>query len=1119
MVEFRILGPLEVVADGRPVVVGAPKVRALLAVLLLHRGGVVSTDRLIDALWGERASATAARTVQVYVSNLRKALGGGVIITEGRGYLLRPEPGRVDVDRFEALAEQGRRALDQGDAFTAGAVLREALGVWRGPALADFAYESFAEAEIARLEEARVAALEDRIDADLGSGEHARLVGELEALVREHPLRERLRGQLMLALYQSGRQADALEAYRDARRELLDELGLEPGRALQELERAILAHDPALDPPGRAVAPGSPAAARRRLRGGALIAAAGALLLAVIGAVAVKLAGSPGPAVRVAPNSVAVIDARTGRLLMAAAVGVRPGPIAFGSGALWIANRDDQTVARVDPKSLRTLANIPLPTPPMGLAASADGIWVVEPNAIPGQSSVTVSRIDPEYNEPGLPVRQIGNVVPDGPGSVAAQGHSVWVAPSNGLLTRLDALTGAVRRQVDPNASPSGIAVGEGAVWLTDSEPDSETNNVIRVDPTGLVKTIPVGNGPSAIAAGDGAVWVVDAFDETVVRIDPETWSVTATIPVGHSPAGVAVGDGAVWVANSGDGTVTRINAITHKTTTISVGGSPQALTLVAGRVYVTVDARSLPPTPAGSGEGTLRMASFNDVDSMDPALAATPLSLPLIYATCAGLLNYPDRAGAAGSQLTPEVAQALPTRSPDGRTYTFTIRRDFRFSPPSNEPVTAQTFKQSIERTLNPKMKSFYPSDMTDIVGERQYLAGKAPQIAGVLARGDKLTIRLIAPSGDFLSRIALTGFCAVPPDTPISRKLRSIPSAGPYYVTSYAPGQGVVLARNPNYHGSRPRRFARIQLAVGIPASRAVDMIETGSADFTTLSGDFYPSTPTIKDLATRLAARYGAGSRGQQYFVNPTLSLDYFALNTHRPLFSDVRLRQAVNYAIDRDALAQLGTPAFQPLPEPPTDHYLPPGMPGYRAARIYPTRPDPAKARQLVQSAHASGQTAVLYALETPPGPEMAQIVKNNLKAIGIKVDIHALPTGRLFARLANPGEPFDMSFAGWYADHPDPSQMLNWLLDGSAGIPSLNAPVYQRRLAAAAQLSGPQRYLTYGALDLQLARDAAPLASYGNTSSHDFFSARIGCQTFGIYGMDLAALCIRGSQHR
>ena len=245
--EFRVLGSLEVVDHDGPVALGAPKQRALLAVLLLHRGEPVSSDRLIDEIWGEQPPASANKLVQGYVSNLRKVLGDGRLVTQGRGYMLRIEPGQTDVDRFEALAAGGRRELEQeGDALTAAAALREALGVWRGPPLADFAYERFAQAEIARLDEARLAALEDRIDADLASGEHARLVGELEALVREHPVRERLRGQLMLALYRSGRQADALEAYREARGWLRDELGLEPGHELRDLERAILAQDPAL---------------------------------------------------------------------------------------------------------------------------------------------------------------------------------------------------------------------------------------------------------------------------------------------------------------------------------------------------------------------------------------------------------------------------------------------------------------------------------------------------------------------------------------------------------------------------------------------------------------------------------------------------------------------------------------------------------------------------------------------------------------------------------------------------------------------------------------------------------------------------------------------------------
>ena len=261
--EFRVLGSLEVVDHDGPVALGAPKQRALLAVLLLHRGKPVSSDRLIDEIWGEQPPASANKIVQGYVSNLRKVLGDGRLVTQGRGYMLQLEPGRTDVDRFEALVAEGRRALENGDASTAGAVLGQALAVWRGPALTDFAYQPFAQSEIARLEESRLVALEDRIDADLASGEHARLVGELEALVREHPLRERLQGQLMLALYRSGRQADALETYRIARDRLIDELGLEPGPELKELERAILAQDPALEAPPRASAVAAAGATRR----------------------------------------------------------------------------------------------------------------------------------------------------------------------------------------------------------------------------------------------------------------------------------------------------------------------------------------------------------------------------------------------------------------------------------------------------------------------------------------------------------------------------------------------------------------------------------------------------------------------------------------------------------------------------------------------------------------------------------------------------------------------------------------------------------------------------------------------------------------------------------------
>jgi DNA-binding SARP family transcriptional activator len=262
--EFRLLGPLEVAERGRSLALGGVKQRSLLAILLLHANELVSSDRLIGELWGDTPPATAAKSIQVYVSRLRKELGPRRVTTRAPGYVLHVDPAELDLAHFERLVSEARRA----DPRSAADKLRRALALWRGPPLADLAYESFAQTEIARLEELRLTALEARFDADLAAGDHATLVGELEASVAEHPFRERLRCQLMLALYRSARQADALHAYQAARRELAEELGLEPGDELRRLERAILTHDPELDlhaaTPGRPVAPPSPPAAPDR---------------------------------------------------------------------------------------------------------------------------------------------------------------------------------------------------------------------------------------------------------------------------------------------------------------------------------------------------------------------------------------------------------------------------------------------------------------------------------------------------------------------------------------------------------------------------------------------------------------------------------------------------------------------------------------------------------------------------------------------------------------------------------------------------------------------------------------------------------------------------------------
>jgi DNA-binding SARP family transcriptional activator/tetratricopeptide (TPR) repeat protein len=254
--DFRILGPLEVQQNGRSLPCRGAKLRLLLAVLLLHRNEVVSSDRLIEALWGDRPPATAAKALQMHVSQLRKLLepersvgvSGELLVTRPPGYELRVEPGQLDLDRFDGALSEARAAAASGQTDLAARTLADALGLWRGPPLADLTFEESLQPEIARLEELRLTALEDRIDADLALGRHGGLIGELEGLAAEHPLRERLRGQLMLALYRSGRQAEALDVYRETRRMLVDELGIEPTRELKALEGRILAQDPGLAP-------------------------------------------------------------------------------------------------------------------------------------------------------------------------------------------------------------------------------------------------------------------------------------------------------------------------------------------------------------------------------------------------------------------------------------------------------------------------------------------------------------------------------------------------------------------------------------------------------------------------------------------------------------------------------------------------------------------------------------------------------------------------------------------------------------------------------------------------------------------------------------------------------
>ena len=581
---FRLLGRIEATRDGVELELGSRKQRAVLALLLLNANRVVPTDRLIDELWGERPPDTARSALQVYVAGLRKALGAGgaALVTRAPGYVLEVEKGAIDVDLFAVLRDEARATDDLAQRSE---LLHEALALWRDVPLADLDGEAFSDGARHHLEELRDGALEERIDADLSLGRHAALVPELDALVAAHPYRERLRGQQMLALYRSGRQAEALGAFRAARAASVEDLGLEPGPELRALERAILDQDPALAAPDLP----SPAAAEHAgaPRRGVVVAAAIVFAALVAGAaIVLLLTGEESSSVVVAPNSVAVIDPATNDVVGQVPVGLRPGPIAAERGFAWVGNLEDRTLTRIDVARRAMAGTFPLGgRTPTGLAVDRGVVWV-------GHGLLgSVSRVDAEFGHVlGVtPVAERG--IYTATGSIAADATgAIWVVFGDGTLAQLDR-AGRVTDRTATAISPGDVATGYGSVWVA----SAVKGRVQRFSPLSLaeIDSSTVGSRPSAIAVGFGDVWVASEGADVVYRIDVGGGSIDAPVAVGDGPAGLAVSADAVWVANSGSGTVSRIDPETNEVVeTIEVGNSPAGLVAAGNLLWVTVQAR-----------------------------------------------------------------------------------------------------------------------------------------------------------------------------------------------------------------------------------------------------------------------------------------------------------------------------------------------------------------------------------------------------------------------------------------------------------------------------------------------------------------------------------------------
>ncbi len=578
--DFLVLGPLEVRDGDRRVPLGSGQARKLLGILLVHANEVVASEQLIDTLWEGNPPETAAKALQGLVAQLRKLLTPGLLLTEPPGYVLRVDPDRIDAERFTRLIEKA----DASPPREAAEKLREALALRRGRPFADFAYDEFARPETMRLEELELAALEARIEADLQLGRHAALAGELDSLVSAHPLRERLRGQQMLALYRSGRQADALAAYRNARETLVEELGLEPSEELQQLQKRILAHDPRLLVP-RPEAPGDGASLGERttpklLLRPRVLGPLGALLLiaAVVAIVEATTRGSSSPVV-VRANSVAVIDPSDGRVVSDVAVGTRPVAVAVGDGAVWTANADDGTVSRIDPKTRKAVSTIGIGGDVSDVAIGFGSVWIA------GGNDGTLTRIDPKLNavEATLRLGRPRELSPQPVFAVAVGEGSVWATRGNSVL-KIDPATNQTVARI-PVSTPLAIAVGGGSLWVT-----TFTERILRIDAASNTLTARAALPSQGTAAvwRDGLWMIIAVGQGNVWRFDPNSLTPTSTFTTAIGAIDLAVDEGAVWSANS-MGSVWRIEPSSGRVTKIALGHHPTGIAAGDGAVWVTI--------------------------------------------------------------------------------------------------------------------------------------------------------------------------------------------------------------------------------------------------------------------------------------------------------------------------------------------------------------------------------------------------------------------------------------------------------------------------------------------------------------------------------------------------
>ncbi len=951
-----------------------------------------------------------------------------------------------------------------------------------------------------RIEERCLVVLERRIDADLQSGRHGDVVPELESLLSEHPYREHLLEQLMLALYRSGRQADALAVYGRGAGRLRVELGLEAGRSTRDLEQRILRQDPSLDPPSAPVAPTFErrVSAMRWVSRRRVLAIGAATALIAAGVLAVAATRGGGTALTDLRPGVATIDEHSGRVLSSIGTNEisQPAGAVKGAGGLWIWSLNPFLLSQIDAKTGKVLRSIASPF-------SGDAGWYLpDGGSVWFVGTQDLVRVDAATGLEAARYRLVHGAHTFGLTGIARGAGSLWIASHDeSRLLRVDPATGHVVKTISI-AYPWAVAYGNGAVWIT-----SYPLGVVRVDPaTNAITAIaPVPQQVTNVAVGGGFAWATNEFKGTLYKID-QSGRIVATYPTGDGASGVSYADGTLWVVNQDAGSITGVDAATGATRVFRFGHPLNSVAALGTQLAVVLNPGKTYEDRIAALKGDVARLIIPAYQLGDPALADNPFAFQAERATCLSLLRYPDANPPAGLRLKPELATAMPVVTPDGRTYTFTVRTGNRFAPPSNAPVTPATIRYGIERALSPRLGDSLPGMeyLSDLEGVSRYRSGENRHISGIRISGRMISFTLTKASPDFLERLALPYFCPVPLTTPIVRGgLPDLPppGAGPYTMTQRVNGEYLILTRNPNYHGARPHALDALAFREGIDDETAVRRVEGETWDGVSLYSD-----GGVLDPSGAVAARWGPRDSGpqrtdQRYHATPVRQIHYLVLNARRPLFSSARVRRAVAATLDRSALARGWALA-------PSSHLLPPDVRGYRVARTARS----ASAATSVRLAPAVVAVMVIRS-ECPACHATAAATATALAQLGIKLRIREV--ANLGEALYGHSESFDI--VDWTSSlpYPDPASFLERLF--LRDVPSEWLPAGTRAsVETLGHLNGAARDAAANSLAARLETRDAAIIAYGYPTIGTLLAPRLGCAvwTQNEAGIDLAPLCVR-----